>query len=77
MAGAGKGAGLLVIERILRDRAGVWRADRRKSATCRQLTWQMLASSGVALVCYGVVLGASHSAAQAGISAIKLPLLFL
>lgn len=44
---------------------------------CRKLTLQMLASSVLALACYGAVLGASHSPAQAGLSALKLPLLFL
>jgi hypothetical protein len=70
------GHGLLVIERILRDRGGIWRqvvAER----DLKELTTQMLASSAVSLACYGAVLGSSHSPAQALSSAIKLPLLFL
>ena len=70
------GQGLLVIERILRDRDGIWRqviAER----DLKELTTQMLASSAASLACYGAVLGSSHSLAQALSSAIKLPLLFL
>jgi len=70
------GQGLLVIERILRDRDGIWRqviAER----DLKELTTQMLASSAVSLACYGAVLGSSHSFAQALSSAVKLPLLFL
>ncbi|WP_431973694.1 hypothetical protein [Micromonospora haikouensis] len=66
----------LVIERILRDRQGIWQqivADRDLNA----LTLRMLASSGVALACYGAVLGAFHSVLMALTSAVKLPLLFL
>ncbi|MEQ4301656.1 hypothetical protein ABNF97_09735 [Plantactinospora sp. B6F1] len=68
--------GLLVIERILRDRQGVWQqivAERDLNA----LTGQMLASSAIALACYGAVLGAFHSVLMALTSAVKLPLLFL
>src|SRR6266545_3290322 len=70
------GNGLLVIERILRDREGVWQQiiDERD---LRGLTGQMLASSAVSLACYGAVLGASNGWAQALSSAAKLPLLFL
>ncbi|MFF3867485.1 hypothetical protein [Micromonospora sp. NPDC001898] len=66
----------LVIERILRDRQGIWQqivADRDLNG----LTMRMLASSGIALACYGAVLGAFHSALMALTSAVKLPLLFL
>ncbi|MGS2615558.1 hypothetical protein ACVCAH_13700 [Micromonospora sp. LZ34] len=66
----------LVIERILRDRQGIWQqivAERDLNA----LTGRMLASSAVALACYGAVLGAFHSALMALTSAVKLPLLFL
>ncbi|MFF0823667.1 hypothetical protein ACFYUR_25140 [Micromonospora haikouensis] len=66
----------LVIERILRDRQGIWQqivADHDLNA----LTLRMLASSGVALACYGAVLGAFHSVLMALTSAVKLPLLFL
>ncbi len=68
--------GLLVIERILRDRDGVWRQiaeDRGLNA----LSGQMLASSAVALAIFGAVLGASSGWLQAISSAVKLPLLFL
>ncbi|MEU8296336.1 hypothetical protein AB0C04_03480 [Micromonospora sp. NPDC048909] len=66
----------LVIERILRDREGIWQqivAERDLNA----LTGRMLASSAIALACYGAVLGAFHSALMALTSAVKLPLLFL
>ena len=68
--------GLLIIERILRERDGIWRqiADERD---LRKLTGQMLASSAISLACYGAVLGASNGFAQALSSAVKLPLLFL
>ena len=68
--------GLLVIERLLRDREGVWQQiiDERD---LRGLTGQMLASSVVSLGLYGAVLGASNSWAQALSSTVKLPLLFL
>ncbi|MEH0819181.1 MULTISPECIES: hypothetical protein [unclassified Micromonospora] len=66
----------LVIERILRDRQGIWQqivADDDLNA----LTGRMLASSAVALACYGAVLGAFHGVLMAMTSAVKLPLLFL
>jgi hypothetical protein len=70
------GQGLLVIERILRDRDSIWRQVIEERGL-KQLTVQMLASSAISLACYGAVLGASHSFGQALSSAIKLPLLFL
>ncbi|UQU64551.1 hypothetical protein COUCH_37320 [Couchioplanes caeruleus] len=69
-------SGLLVIERILRDRQGIWQQvveDRSLS----KLTGQMLVSSVIALACYGAVLGSFHSVLMALTSAVKLPLLFL
>ncbi|MGW5556036.1 hypothetical protein ACWER9_02285 [Micromonospora sp. NPDC003944] len=66
----------LVIERILRDRQGIWQqivAERDLNA----LTGRMLASSAIALACYGAVLGFFHSPLMALTSALKLPLLFL
>ncbi|PWR05171.1 hypothetical protein DKT68_28355 [Micromonospora acroterricola] len=66
----------LVIERILRDRQGIWQqivAER----DLNPLTGRMLASSAIALACYGAVLGAFHSPLMALTSALKLPLLFL
>jgi hypothetical protein len=68
--------GLLVIERILRDRQGIWQQvveDRGLS----KLTVQMLTSSVAALAVYGAVLGSFHSVLMALTSAVKLPLLFL
>src|SRR3954462_11816506 len=69
-------SGLLVIERILRDRRGIWRqvVDDRDLP---RLTVQMLASSVLALACYGAVLGSFHSVLMALPSTVKLPLLFL
>jgi hypothetical protein len=68
--------GLLVIERILRDRDGIWRQI-IEERDLRGLTGQLLGSSVVSLACYGAVLGASNSFAQALSSLVKLPLLFL
>jgi hypothetical protein len=70
------GSGLLVIERILRDRQSIWQqiVDERELG---QLTGSMLASSAIALALYGAVLGAFHSVLMAMTSAVKLPLLFL
>ncbi len=70
------GSGLLVIERILRDRDGIWRQV-VEERDLKSLTVQMFVTSAVGLACYGIVLGASHSFAQAVSSAIKLPLLFV
>ncbi|HKO34315.1 MAG TPA: hypothetical protein VJY85_11265 [Candidatus Limnocylindria bacterium] len=66
----------LLIERILRDRAGIWRqiAEERGLKT---LTAKMLLSSTLSLAAYGVVIGAGNGLLQAGASAAKLPLLFL
>lgn len=69
-------SGLLVIERILRDRDGIWQqivAERELN----RLTGQMLASSAIALAVFGAVLGSFHSVWMAMTSAVKLPLLFL
>jgi hypothetical protein len=70
------GSGILVIERILRDRQSIWQqivAERDLNS----LTGNMLASSAVALAAYGAVLGSFHSVLMAVTSAVKLPLLFL
>ena len=66
----------LVIERILRDRDGIWQQI-IEGRDLRRLTIQMLVSSVVSLAIFGLVLGASHSAGQALSSMVKLPLLFL
>ena len=69
-------SGLLVIERILRDRQGIWQQVVEDRSLTR-LTGQMLLSSVVALACYGAVLGSFHGVLMALTSAVKLPLLFL
>jgi hypothetical protein len=68
-------SGLLVIERILRDRQGIWKQVVEDRDLTR-LTGQMLVSSMVALAVYGAVLGSFHSVLMALTSAVKLPLLF-
>jgi hypothetical protein len=69
-------SGLLVIERILRDRQGIWQQV-VEDRDLPRLTAQMLLSSVVALAVYGAVLGSFHSVLMALTSAVKLPLLFL
>ncbi len=76
MANSPASNGLLVIERILRNRDGIW-AQIIEERELRPLTLQMLASSVISLALYGAVLGASHSWQQALSSFVKLPLLFL
>jgi hypothetical protein len=76
MATNGPASGLLIIERILRDRDGIW-DQIIEERDLERLTGQMLASSAVALACYGLVLGSFHSPLMALTSAVKLPLLFL
>lgn len=71
-----KSSGLLVIERILRDRQGIWQQVVEDRDLTR-LTGQMLGSSMIALAIYGAVLGSFHSFLMALTSAVKLPLLFL
>ena len=71
-----RASGLLVIERILRDRRGIWQQVVEDRDLTR-LTGQMLISSTIALACYGAVLGSFHSVLMALTSAVKLPLLFL
>src|SRR3954466_4589447 len=69
-------SGLLVIERILRDRQGIWQqiVDDRDLP---RLTSQMVISSVVALAVYGAVLGSFNGVLMALTSAVKLPLLFM
>jgi hypothetical protein len=69
-------SGLLVIERILRDKQGIWQQIVEDRELPR-LTGQMLVSSVVALAVYGAVLGSFHSVLMALTSAVKLPLLFM
>ena len=67
----------LIIERFLRDRAGVWRQVKLEYGL-NGLIRQMLTSSTVALGCYGAVMGISSGhPLQALASAIKLPILYL
>jgi len=66
----------LVIERILRDRAGLWKQILHEQKL-KGLIGQLMVSSAIALAAYGAVLGASASVPQAISSAIKLPILFL
>jgi hypothetical protein len=68
--------GLLVIERILRDRDGIWRQIVEEQGL-RKLTVQMLVSSAISLALYGAVMGANDGFLQSLSSAVKLPLLFL
>lgn len=67
---------LLVIERILRDRSGVWEQI-REDRDLGPLTGQLLASAAISLALYGAVLGASSGVLQAVASAVKLPILLL
>jgi hypothetical protein len=69
----------LIIERILRDRDGIWRQVVMQQGLGR-MTFSMFITSVVSLAAYGAVLGASNasnSLLQAASSAVKLPLLFL
>jgi hypothetical protein len=66
----------LNVERILRDRDGIWRQVVEEQGLGR-MTLRMFTTSVLSLAAYGAVLGASHSIAQAASSAVKLPLLFL
>lgn len=68
--------GLLIIERILRDRDGVWRQI-NEERDLKSLILQMMGSSAASLAAFGIVLGASNSLWQALSSMVKLPLLFL
>jgi len=70
------GPGLLIIERILRDRGSIWQQI-VEERDLNRLAGQMLASSAIALALYGAVLGFFNGALMAITSAVKLPLLFL
>lgn len=67
---------IVIVERILRDRGGIWQQiiTQRSLPT---LLRQMLVSSVVSLACYGAVLGSSKGWLQALSSTVKLPVLFL
>jgi hypothetical protein len=66
----------LIIERILRERAGIWDQIIGERDLPR-LIMRMLLTVVISLAAYGAVLGASNSWLQALVSTIKLPLLFL
>jgi hypothetical protein len=66
----------LIIERILRDRAGIWDQIIRER-DLPKLILRMLLTSALSLAAYGAVLGASNGWVQSLISTVKLPLLFL
>jgi hypothetical protein len=66
----------LIIERILRDRAGIW-AQIIGERDLPKLILRMLLCSAISLAAYGAVLGASNGWLQALVSTVKLPLLFL
>jgi hypothetical protein len=70
------GPSVLVIERILRDRDGIWRQI-SEDRDLRGLSLSMLTSSVISLAIYGLVLGSSNGFLQAISSMVKLPLLFL
>ena len=66
----------LIIERILRDRAGIWDQIIGERDLPR-LILRMLLCSAISLAAYGAVLGASNGWLQALVSTGKLPMLFL
>lgn len=66
----------LIIERILRDRGGIWDQIIRER-DLPGLIVRMLVTSALSLAAYGAVLGASSGWLQALVSTAKLPLLFL
>ncbi|MBN1171766.1 MAG: hypothetical protein JXA67_06290 [Micromonosporaceae bacterium] len=69
-------SGLLIVERILRDREEIWRqiAERRDLVS---MVRHMVLSSSLSLALFGAVLGSSNGLLQAVSSTIKLPVLFL
>jgi hypothetical protein len=66
----------LIIERILRDRTGIW-DQIIGERDLPKLILRMLLCSAISLAAYGAVLGASNGWLQALVSTVKLPLLFL
>jgi len=66
----------LIIERILRERAGIW-DQIIGERDLPKLILRMLLCSAISLAAYGAVLGASNSWLQALVSTVKLPMLFL
>jgi hypothetical protein len=68
--------GQLIIERILRDRRGIW-DQIIVQHDLPKLILRMLISSVISLAAFGAVLGASNGWLQALVSTVKLPVLFL
>lgn len=66
----------LIIERILRDRGGIW-DQIIGERDLPKLILRMLLCSAISLAAYGAVLGASNGWLQALVSTVKLPMLFL
>jgi len=66
----------LIVERILRDRGGIWDQIIRER-DLPKLIVRMLITSALSLAAYGAVLGASSGWLQALVSTAKLPMLFL
>jgi hypothetical protein len=66
----------LIIERILRDRGGIW-DQIIGERDLPKLILRMLLCSVISLAAYGAVLGASNGWLQALVSTVKLPTLFL
>jgi hypothetical protein len=66
----------LVIERILRDREGMWEQV-HSGRSLRQLIASLLICAVIALGVFGAVLGAQGEQWQIIASAVKLPVLFL
>jgi hypothetical protein len=66
----------LIIERILRDRGGIW-DQIIGERDLPKLILRMLLCSVISLAAYGAVLGASNGWLQALVSTVKLPMLFL
>ena len=69
-------ANSLVVERILRDRTGIWDQIIGERDLPKMIV-RMLLTSALSLAAYGAVLGASSGWLQALVSTVKLPLLFL
>jgi hypothetical protein len=65
-----------LIDYLLRDHTRFF-GEIRQGIGLVEKMWAMLASSGVSMALYGLLLGSTHSVAQSLSSAIKLPLLFL
>jgi len=74
--GLGKANTFTLIDYLLRDRTQFFEEIRQGRGLARKMG-AMLASSGISLALYGLLLGLTHSLGQSLSSAVKLPLLFL